>query len=221
MNPQLLTPDLLRLIARKAAVPLAILLVIGAAIHYLNGELEADNVQLRFAIAAVEWDIDQTNERIATIDEELGVIREKGRRYDQILLTGFTRVQDRLEANRLIEQLSQEHGVVTLAYSFEPESISRVQGRNGVDFQLSQTDISLEITAHSDYAISGFAADFVRRLEGQVQIETFVVTRRDEITDEMIRRIAEGATSGSFFGTLRLNWNNVSVSHTDDEEVDG
>lgn len=220
MNPQLLTPDVLNLVMRKAMVPLAMLLVIGGAIYYFNGELEADNVQLRFAIEATDWDIAETNERIATIDEELGVIREKGRRYDQILLTGFTRAQDRLAANQLIERLSHEHGIVTLTYGFEPETISLIQGRNDVDFELSQTEISLEITAHTDYAISGFVADFARSLEGQVQISAFTVLRKEEITDEMMRRIAEGAPSGSFFGALRLKWNNVSASHPDDEEAD-
>ena len=218
MNPQFLTPEILQLIVRKAAIPLALLLLFGGAIHYLNGELELENERLRFAIDATDYDITETNQRIATIDEELGVIREKGRRYDQILLTGFAQPQDRLVANQLIEELSRKHELAALTYSFNPEMLSDLHGESGVDFQLAQTEISIDMKAHTDYDIAGFAADFVRRLEGQVQISSFIVTRNEPVTLEMVQRIAAGASGGGFSGTLRLYWNNVTTVSSVEEE---
>ncbi len=216
MNPQYLTPEILRLVARKIMVPLALLLLFGGGIYYLKGELEDDNARLQFAIDATEWDITETDQRIATIDEELGVIREKGRRYDQILLTGFAEPQDRLMANQLIEELSRTHDLAALTYSFNPEVVRELRGESGVDFLLSQTEISIDLKAHTDYDIAAFTADFVSRLQGQVQINSLAITRNEPVSAESIQRIASGASGGGFSGTLRLNWNNARTVPQDD-----
>lgn len=220
MNPQYLTPEILRLVARKIMVPLMVLLLLGGGIYYFNDELEQENVRLKFAIDATDWDISETEQRIATIDEELGVIREKGRRYDQILAAGFTQPQDRLVANQLIEQLSRKHQLAALTYAFIPEVVRDLSGESGVDFLLSQTEISIDLTAHTDYDIAGFTADFVRSLEGQVQIPSFSISRNEPVLPESIQRVATGASSGSFTGTLNLIWNNASTVITEEGDAE-
>lgn len=219
MNPQYLTPEILRLAARKIMVPLALLLVLGGGIYYAIGELEQENARLQFAIDATDWDITETEQRIATIDEELGVIREKGRRYDEILSTGFTEPQDRLVANQLIDELSRKHQLAALTYAFNPELVRELSGESGVQYLLSQTDISIDLKAHTDYDIAGFTADFVRRLEGQVQIGSLVISRNEPVSVESVQRIASGGSSGGFTGTLRLIWNNArTVSQDEDQD---
>lgn len=215
MNVQLLTPELLRLIARKAMVPLAIMVVLGSAIYYFNDEFDQSNVQRGFVIDAANWEIAEINERIASIDLELGVIREKGRRYDQILQTGFTLPQSRLEANGLLEELSAKYDIESLAYSFEPASLTELTGRNGVEFDLAKTEIAMEIAAHTDFDIAGFVAEFVDRLPGQMQIRSFSIVRKEPITNQLMQRIAARGAAGAFFGIVRLNWNNVSTDHPD------
>lgn len=221
MNFQLLTPEVMRLIGRKILAPLGIMAVVWGAIYYLTGELEQDIIQLRFAIDATNWEIQETNDRIATIDEELGVIREKGRQYDQILLTGFTQPQSRLDANQLIDGLSRKHGIVTLSYTFEPEAVTQHRGFNGVEFDLATTEISIEMQAFADYDLLGFAAEFVHLLEGQVQIDSLTITRNEMISPDLMDRIATGGVTGVFVGTLRLNWNNVVTHAADTGEEDG
>ena len=216
MNPQYLTPEILRLMARKIMVPLA--LVFGGGIYYAIGELEEKNARLQFAIDARDWDITETDQRIATIDEELGVIREKGRRYDQILLTGFVEPQDRLLANQLVEELSRKHQLAALTYSFNPELVREVNGESGVQYLLSRTEISIDLKAYTDYDVAGFTADFVRSLEGQVQIESMSISRNEPITSESIQRVATDASTGSFTGTLRLSWNNARTVTPDEED---
>jgi len=211
MNTQFLTPDVLRLIGRKIAVPLAMLVLVGSLIHYFTGELEQDNVQLQLTIDALDWSIGEITQRIATIDQELGVIREKGRRYDQILLTGFAAPQQRLHANQLIEELSRKHQLGAVSYNFNPEIIKEVRGESGVDFVISQTDVSIDMAGYTDYDIFGFVAEFAQRLEGQVQILSLQVTRNSEITEELLRQVAIGSMNRVFSGTLRLRWNNVDT----------
>lgn len=211
MNTQILTPDVLRLIARKMAVPLVLLVLVGGGVHYLTGEMERENVQLQFVIASMDYDISQITERIATIDQELGVIREKGRRYDEILLTGFAAPQQRLRANQLVEELSRKHHLAEVTYNFNPETVHELRGESGVDFLLSQTDVTIDIKGYTDYDITGFVAEFAQRLEGQVQIYSLRVIRNSEITDELVQQIAIGATDSVFSGALRLQWNNVST----------
>ncbi len=218
MNPQYLTPEILRLMARKIMVPLALVLVFGGGIYYAIGELEEKNARLQFAIDARDWDITETDQRIATIDEELGVIREKGRRYDQILLTGFVEPQDRLLANQLVEELSRKHQLAALTYSFNPELVREVNGESGVQYLLSRTEISIDLKAYTDYDVAGFTADFVRSLEGQVQIESMSISRNEPITSESIQRVATDASTGSFTGTLRLSWNNARTVTPDEED---
>jgi hypothetical protein len=218
VNPQYLTPEILRLMARKIMVPLALVLVFGGGIYYAIGELEEKNARLQFAIDARDWDITETDQRIATIDEELGVIREKGRRYDQILLTGFVEPQDRLLANQLVEELSRKHQLAALTYSFNPELVREVNGESGVQYLLSRTEISIDLKAYTDYDVAGFTADFVRSLEGQVQIESMSISRNEPITSESIQRVATDASTGSFTGTLRLSWNNARTVTPDEED---
>lgn len=220
MNLQMLTPEVLRLVGRKAVAPLGIMAAVGGAIYYLTGELEQDIVQLRFAIDATSFEIQETNDRIATIDQELGVIREKGRRYDQILLTGFTQPQNRLDANQLIDELSRRHDIVTLNYTFEPEAIVEHRGVHGVEFDVATTEVGIEMQAYADYNLMGFAAEFIHRLDGQVQVDSFTIQRNEMITPDLMERIASGGVTGVFVGTLRLNWNNVTARHADDGQQD-
>lgn len=211
MNQQFLTPELIKLVARKAMVPLALLVVVGGAIHYATSEFEQDNLQLGFAIGAAEWEISETVERIATIDQELGIIREKGRRYDQILQTGFIEPQNRLFANQLLEELSEKYEIESLTYSFEPARVTEARGLNGIEFDVMRTEISMEISAHADSDIAGFVAEFVYRLQGQVQILALDVARKEPITNELMQRIAARGAAGAFAGTLSLIWNNADT----------
>ncbi|MDA0221444.1 MAG: hypothetical protein O3B22_18025 [Proteobacteria bacterium] len=98
-----------------------------------------------------------------------------------------------------------------MTYNFNPETVHELRGESGVDFLLSQTDVTIDIKGYTDYDITGFVAEFAQRLEGQVQIYSLRVIRNSEITDELVQQIAIGATDSVFSGALRLEWNNVST----------
>ena len=99
-----------------------------------------------------------------------------------------------------------------------PELVREVNGESGVQYLLSRTEISIDLKAYTDYDVAGFTADFVRSLEGQVQIESMSISRNEPITSESIQRVATDASTGSFTGTLRLSWNNARTVTPDEED---
>jgi hypothetical protein len=174
-------------------------------------------VQVQFQIDALQWEISETENRIANISEELNVIRAKGQRYDEILLTGFREPQDRLAASQLVEELAVKHELTLLNYGLEPEAVSEINTPSEVAFVLSQTTIRIEMQGYTDYDLTGFAADFIESLQGQVQVKGFELERKNAINDELMLRIASGASSGAFSGSLLVTWNNVDVRPPPDE----
>ena len=209
MNLQHMTPEMLNIVARKAMIPLAVMVVVGGGVLFAADEIALSNDGLRFEIDAIEWQIEENSDRIANIEAEVSTIKEKSRQYDEISEAGFFAEQERLKATQLLEQLAREHGLTKLNFKFEPQTARLVEGESDATFELVQTQIVIEAAALTDYDVLGFAAEFAYRLEGQVQMPVFSLKRMVEIDDTTLTEISRGALTIVFDSLVEINWNNV------------
>lgn len=217
MNLQHVTPELLNIVARKAMIPLAVMVVIGGGVLYAADLIAQSNDGLRFEIDAIEWQIDENTDRIANIEAEVSTIRDKSRQYDEITEAGFFGEQERLSATQLLERLAREHDLTKLNFKFEPQTSQIVEGESDAKFELIQTQIAIEAAALTDYDVMGFVAEFAYRLEGQVQVPVFTLKRMATVDDAALTEISRGAMTLVFDSVLEISWNNLrSVSSEQD-----
>ena len=217
MNLQHMTPELLNIVAKKAMIPLAVMVVIGGGVLYAADLIAQSNDGLRFEIDAIEWQIDENTDRIANIEAEVSTIRDKSRQYDEITEAGFFGEQERLSATQLLERLAREHDLTKLNFKFEPQTAQIVEGESDAKFELIQTQIAIEAAALTDYDVMGFVAEFAYRLEGQVQVPVFTLKRMATVDDAALTEISRGAMTLVFDSVLEISWNNLrSVSPEQD-----
>ena len=217
MNLQHMTPELLNIVAKKAMIPLAVMVVIGGGVLYAADLIAQSNDGLRFEIDAIEWQIDENTDRIANIEAEVSTIRDKSRQYDEITEAGFFGEQERLSATQLLERLAREHDLTKLNFKFEPQTAQIVEGESDAKFELIQTQIAIEAAALTDYDVMGFVAEFAYRLEGQVQVPVFTLKRMATVDDAALTEISRGAMTLVFDSVLEISWNNLrSVSSEQD-----
>ena len=220
MNLNYLTPQVLKAIARRLIIPMIVLIVVGGAVVHYSSEIEAQNQQKLIEIGSLEWDIEQLNERIGELKDEIAVVQAQGERYEAIVASGFLTQQSRLRAAQLLEELGPKYGLVFLGYDFRPEMVEEIQGDDGTDLLLTRTEIGLEIRSLTDTQILGFIAEFISRLEGQVQVDAMNVRRVSDISDALLDQIVAGERVAVFEGTLSINWNNATVIAGNDDDDD-
>ena len=209
MMLQNLTPEMLNVVAKKAMLPLAILVVIGGGIIYLTDSLTQTNQRLEFQIDSYAWSIEENRDRIANIEEEFSVIKEKSRRYNEIDEIGFIGQQERLAAAELLETLGRKYNLLDLTFTFEPELVQPYVGESGTEFNLVKTLAVVTLGGLADYDLMGFMAEFLQSLGGQVQVNAMVLQKTEDIDDLLLFSLAAGNGSPLFEGSLKITWNNI------------
>ncbi len=220
MNLNYLTPQVLKAIARRLIIPMIVLIVVGGAVVHYSSEIEAQNQQKLIEIGSLEWEIEELDERIGELKDEIAVVQAQGERYETIVANGFLTEQSRLRAAQLLEELGPKYGLVFLGYDFRPEMVEEIQGEDGTDLLLTRTEIGLEIRSLTDTQILGFIAEFISRLDGQVQVDAMNVRRVSDISDGLLDQIVAGERVAVFEGTLSINWNNAVVVAGNDDDDD-
>lgn len=220
MNLNYLTPQVLKAVARRLIIPMIVLIVVGGAVVHYSSEIEAENQQRLIEIGSLEWELEQFDERIAELEDEIAVVQAQGARYETIVANGFLTEQSRLRAAQLLEELGPKYGLVFLGYDFRPEAVEEIRGDDGTDLRLTRTEIGLEIRSLTDTQILGFIAEFVSRLDGQVQVDAMNVRRISDISDALLDQIVAGQRVAVFEGTLSISWNNVVVLADSDDNDD-
>ncbi|MEM7120130.1 MAG: hypothetical protein AAF563_02560 [Pseudomonadota bacterium] len=221
MNLNYLTPQVLKAIARRLIIPVIVLIVVGGAVVHYSSEIEAQNQQKLIEIGSLEWEIEELDERIGELKDEIAVVQAQGERYETIVANGFLTEQSRLRAAQLLEELGPKYGLVFLGYDFQPEMVEEIKGEDGTELLLTRTEIGLEVRSLTDTQILGFIAEFISRLDGQVQVDAMNVRRISEISDALLDQIVAGERVAVFEGTLSINWNNaVVVAGNDDDDDD-
>ncbi|MEQ8508556.1 MAG: hypothetical protein RIF37_07780 [Rhodospirillaceae bacterium] len=177
-------------------------------------EAQSDNRRL-------QNDLRSTQSAISRAQDDYTFVVENERRFEEAMASDEIVPHTRRAAARQMQTVALENGLTALNYNFAVASGNRGRNESSASatdgYTLHVENIDLDVGAPLDRPIYAFIEDLVRSIPGTAIIKEFEVQRAENISTEMLNRVAKGENSGIVSGTMQFSWRTAQANKKEDQ----
>jgi|GEM_PF-3231421 len=177
-------------------------------------EAQSDNRRL-------ENDLRTTQSAISRAQDDYTFVVENERRFEEAMASDEIVPHTRRAAARQMQTVALENGLTALNYNFALVSANRGREQSAASttdgYTLHVENIDLDVGAPLDRPIYAFIEDLVRGIPGTAIIKEFEIRRSENISTDMLNRVAMGQNSGIVTGTIQFSWRTAQANKEEDQ----
>ncbi len=177
-------------------------------------EAQSDNRRL-------QNDLRTTQSAISRAQDDYTFVVENERRFEEAMASDEIVPHTRRAAARQMQTVALENGLTALNYNFALVSENRGREQSAASttdgYTLHVENIDLDVGAPLDRPIYAFIEDLVRGIPGTAIIKEFEIRRSENISTDMLNRVAMGENSGIVTGTIQFSWRTAQANKEEDQ----
>ena len=158
-----------------------------------------------------------TNSSIERAKDDYLFVVENERRFEEAMASDEIIPHTRRAAARQMQSVAIDNGLTSLNYNFAASG-AQAQGRGSSAatssdaYTLHVEEIRLDVGAPLDRPIYAFIEELLRTIPGTAVVRELELSRAENITTDMLNRVAQGQQSGLVVGTVGLSWRTAQVN---------
>lgn len=182
---------------------LALNALMGAAVYlYLMPEQMKKNNELnslRGQTSTVQSDID----RMQIEFDQLAVQQSQ---FEKLRDRGFFGAQGRREAEKVLQRIQQEAGVVSAVANIQSGKIEDSEEAQKAEHKILVSPVSIKLSAVDDVDVYKYLYLVERFFPGHISIKTIILERKMSINNTVLRAIATGAKPQLVTADIQAEW---------------
>jgi hypothetical protein len=181
------------------------LVVAGLAVGVVYGYADSQE-SLRNRLAGAMRSL---NYQRASVADDIAYLDANRAEYDALLERGLVSDQDRFAAAQLLEQLSRDHGLGGVRYSFSPQQTAPLGPGRLAQITLLTTEVTVDMSGLTDVDLLAFARAVADRFPCDVRITALDLECRQSVDRDLLTRIRAGERVALVEGRLQFDWRMV------------
>ncbi|MGB4106960.1 MAG: hypothetical protein WBK55_04095 [Alphaproteobacteria bacterium] len=198
---------MIRVLGAKRILTILALLVLNgllAASVYLY--LVPEKIKKQKELSSALGQISTVQSDIGRMQVEFDQLAIQQTQFEQLKERGFFGAQGRREAEKLLQKIQQEAGVVSAVASVQPGSIEDNEEAQKADHKILVSPVKIQISAVDDVDVFRYLYLVERFFPGHVTIDKIMLERKTSINNTVLRAIATGGKPQLVTADIEARW---------------
>lgn len=198
---------MIRVIGFQKILTLILLAFFTAVFFFYGTYVLAPQIQdSKKQLSVNKGEISQLTEDINKLVEGIKTFESQKQAFERIKEVGFFDPQNRLETRQRLNEMQKESRLLSAKFSInsavtEPNKLAREAGH-----KILNTEISFTLDALEDIDIYNFIYLMNYGFPGQILITDLAITKEQDITQPLLRKIGNGDYVPLVKAELKANW---------------
>ena len=137
---------------------------------------------------------------------QLSQLDELQERYNDLQSKSFFGKQSRVGLKAIFEAVEEESGIVEAAVSLGRRVVVNDKKAQDIEHKIIRSDITLNIKAAEDVNIFSLLGAFTRIFQGQLQVKSFTLNKKQNITVPLLQEIMAGNQEILAEAVIKAHW---------------
>lgn len=154
----------------------------------------------------------QVTEKTAKTDElrtQNGVIERQKEEYENLRAAGFFSEQNRLVAQRRIEEIQKFTHVLTAQYDVKPAQVNKTTPAAEFDHVVLDSPVNIKIDAIDDVDFYNLVYWLENSFPGHMALKSLSIERKLDVSEAVLRQIGNGTPTAMVTGEVLYDWQTV------------
>lgn len=203
----------------KRIIILAVLFAINAAFagaYY--GYMQPEKYKQERVLAGIKRDIPKLRQDIDKLRVEFSQLEGQKERFGDIQERGFFNTQGRDDAEKLLNRIQQQSGVIKATASIGAGDFVKNEFADRANHRVLTSPLEVIIEATDDIDIYRYLYILKNVFPGQVVVKEVLMKRDIEVTAPVLRNIAAGGSPPLVQANITMEWSTLLPKEPGEEE---
>jgi hypothetical protein len=137
-------------------------------------------------------EIERLSEELEELKSGIAQFNEQEAKFKELFQHDIFNSQNRVDARRILTFIRDASGVTTAQYTVKSAQVEKNKKMEEADYQILNTPMEFSLEAVQDSDIYKFMFLLNHGFPGQVNFETVVITREEQVTFPLLKQIGIG-----------------------------
>ncbi|MCB1531512.1 MAG: hypothetical protein KDJ35_01450 [Alphaproteobacteria bacterium] len=172
-----------------------------------KAQKEREQRTLRAKISAMQNDIDDLQLTFEQLETQQA-------RFEALKDDGFFGVQNRRDAEKVLEAVQREAGVISAVASIKAGEFVDNEDAAKADYRVLSSEITVRVEALDDINVYKYLALLEAKFPGEISLKDLNLIRKSDVSATVLRAIASGENPALVQADIRLTWKTMVPNDT-------